>query len=54
MITPVTETYIQGGQVQRAIRRCSSNRPLAARKMVRNAIGTMMTARIVWESRMAR
>ena len=47
MTTPVTETYIQSGQVQRAILLCNSKRFFTARCKVISTSGTMTTARTV-------
>ena len=51
MSTPVTDTYIQSGQVQRAIRRCLSNRSRSPRTSVTRIIGTITIARRVCVSR---
>jgi|HubBroStandDraft_6_1064221.scaffolds.fasta_scaffold302646_2 hypothetical protein len=54
MITPVTETYIHNGHVQRAMTLCLSNRSFNARLSVIKISGTITTARIVCEIRIVR
>ena len=51
MSTPVTETYIQSGQVQRAIRLCLSKRSRSPRTSVVRIMGTIAIASSVWVSR---
>src|ERR1043166_10097262 len=46
--TPVTETYIQMGKLQRAMRTCPRNRFDRPRNAVRRTMGTMTTASTVW------
>ncbi len=53
-ITPVTETYIHSGQVQRAIARCWGYRAFSPRLNVMMAIGTMTMASVTCEIRIAK
>lgn len=53
-MTPVTDTYIHKGSVQRAIFLWASNRSLKARDSVINIIGTMTIAKRVCVSRIKR
>jgi hypothetical protein len=54
MITPVTETYIQIGHVQRARRACLTKSAFQARKRVMRTRGRIAAARIVWDIKIAK
>ena len=46
--TPVTETYSQRGNVQRAILRCCGKRPVSEKKNVTSTMGSATVARTMW------